>query len=342
MRVAVDAMGGDNGPGPIVAGAIEGARRHGVEVILVGDESLIGPLLSEDADRDLAGRIAIEHTDDYIRMDESGVQVLKRPNSSMSRTALLVKEGKADAAVSMGNTGAAATAGVSYLHCIEGVRRPAIGLPLPTLVGRPFLLVDAGATADCTPHMLLQFAGMGRTYASAIFGVLEPRIGLVSNGAERGKGSKLYKEAHALLADSDLHFVGNCEPNGMLQGEVDVAVCDGFVGNLILKALEGFGEFYRETLARSFGANAWTRLVGLLARPVLRAVGRATTYDAYGGAALLGVRGILIVGHGRSNHIAVANAIGVARGTYDNRVVESIRRAAAAFAEPVLENGVPS
>ncbi len=342
MRVAVDAMGGDNAPEPIVLGAIEGARRYNVEVILVGDESLIRPLLRADMDGSLRSRISVEHTDDFIRMDESGLQVLKRPGSSMSRTALLVKEGRADAALSMGNTGAAMAAGASFLQCIEGVRRPAIGLPLPTIEGKPCLLVDAGATADCTPQMLLQFAHMGDRYASAVLGATTPRIGLISNGSEKGKGNKLYKDTYRLLASSGLNFVGNCEPNAIVHSEVDVGVCDGFVGNLVLKALEGFSDFYREALSRAFRANAWTRLAGVFARPVLRRVSKSTNYDAYGGAALLGVQGILIVGHGRSNHVAVANAIGVARETHDKRVVESIREAAADFADVTAENGYAS
>jgi glycerol-3-phosphate acyltransferase PlsX len=341
MRVAVDAMGGDNAPEPIVRGAVEGAREHDVEVILVGDQSLIRPCFPPGTAGELADRVTIEHTEDYIRMDESGLQVLRRLDSSMSRTALLVKEGKADAALSMGNTGAAMAAGASFLQCIEGIKRPAIGLAVPTTNGSPFLLVDAGATADCTPGILLQFAHMGSTYAQDVFEVPTPRVGLLSNGEEAGKGSKLYKKTHKLLAASELNFVGNREPDAMLRGEVDVAVCDGFVGNVMLKALEGFADFTGEAIRAGFNRSPWTRMVGLLARPLLRRVFSSLKYDAYGGAALLGVQGILIVGHGRSNHVAVANAIGVARETHDKQVVEHIREAAASVVDETPENGDP-
>jgi len=331
MRVAVDAMGGDNAPEPIVHGAVRAVAEHGVEVILVGDETRVRACLPRMSS-DVADKLTYHHTDDFIRMDESGLLALRRADCSVCRAALLVKQGKADAAISMGNTGAAMVAGTSYLECIEGINRPAIGLVLPTAAGKPFLLIDAGATADCRSLNLLQFAHMGHTYAQDIMRISSPRIGLLSNGEEQVKGSRLYKASHDLLARSGLNFVGNVEPNVLLEcGVVDVAVCDGFVGNVVLKALEGCVDLVKQTLRDAFTRSTWGKIIGLVARPVMRAAMSAQDYDQYGGAALLGVRGVLVVGHGRSNAQAVTNAIRVAKEAHEKRVVEHIREAVAAL-----------
>jgi glycerol-3-phosphate acyltransferase PlsX len=339
MRVAVDAMGGDNAPEPIVHGAVQAVVEHGVEAILVGDETQVRACLPR-LSGDVTDKLTYQHTDDFIKMDESGLLALRRADCSVCRAALLVKEGKADAAISMGNTGAAMVAGTSYLECIEGINRPAIGLVLPTAVGKPFLLIDAGATADCRSLNLLQFAHMGHTYAQDVMHIPSPRIGLLSNGEEQVKGSRLYKASHKLLSRSGLNFVGNVEPHILLEcGVADVAVCDGFVGNVVLKALEGCVHLMKGTIRHAFTNSLWGKIVGLAARPILREALSSQDPDQFGGAVLLGVRGVLVVGHGRSNAQAVSNAIRVAKEAHEKRVVEHIREAAAALASVSSESG---
>ncbi len=324
MRIAVDAMGGDNAPGPLVAGAVNALRETDVEVVLVGDEEQIRACLPPEF-TGLGDRLTIEHTADVIRMDEPGTQALRRPDASVCRAARMVADGAADAVVTMGNTAAATVAGVKYVECIEGVKRPAIGLCLPNVTDRPFILVDAGATSDCTPEILLQFGVMGATYMRDIVEVDAPRVGLLSIGEEPGKGNELVKAAFKKLQESDLSFIGNVEPCQLTRGEADVAVADGFTGNILLKTIEAFVELSRHMFRDEFQRDAYSKLAALVARPVFYRVFHRQNYDRWGGAVVLGVKGVFVIGHGKSNAVAVTNAIRVARDAVQSGVVRHIQ-----------------
>ncbi len=326
MRVVVDAMGGDNAPDPLVKGAVDALQASDLCVTLVGDEERIRSCLPPMA-HSVAERLSIEHTDDAIGMHEPGTQALRRADASVCLAARMVADGRADAIVTMGNTSAATVAGVKYVKCISGVKRPAIALCLPSTTERPFLLLDAGATSDCSAEMLLQFAYMGAAYMHGTLGMENARVGLVSIGEESSKGNDLVKASHKMLKESDLNFVGNVEPNKLAHGVADVAVCDGFTGNIFLKALEAFAELTAHTFKKEFGGSLYGRLAALVARPILYRVFRSQRYDRWGGAVLLGVNGIFVIGHGRSNALAVRNAVLVAADAVRSRVVADIERA---------------
>lgn len=335
MVIAVDVMGGDNGPAPMVEGAVLAVVEHGISVCLVGDEEVIQRLLPT-LTREQRERIVIVHAPEVVKMHEPGAVAVRRPGCSVARAATLVREGKADAVVSMGNTGASTASGVVYMKLVKGIGRPAIGVPLPTTQGRPVLLVDAGATSDCEPCQLVQFAYMGSAYCAQLLGSPAPRVGLLSIGEEPSKGNGLVKATHERLRESSLNFVGNAEPGAMIRAEVDVAVCDGFTGNIVLKALEGFAELTNDSLRAAFQGSLRGRLAGLLGRPLIRRIRQEQHYSSWGGAVLLGVNGVFVVGHGKSNALAVCNAIKAARGAVVGGVVDQIREAAAKLcSEPV-------
>jgi glycerol-3-phosphate acyltransferase PlsX len=322
IRVAVDAMGGDRAPDEVVAGALE-ARSSAVEPILVGPSGL-----------DTHGLELVEAAD-TIAMDEKPAEAVRaKPNSSLVVTCRTVAEGRADAAVSAGNTGAMLAASFLELRRLPGVSRPAIAVPLPARRG-PSVLIDAGANADARPEHLLQFAHMGAVFAEEILGVRNPEVRLLSIGEEPEKGNQLTLQAHALLAEAQLNFTGNAEARDLLKGIADVVVTDGFTGNVALKLLEGTIRELLDALREQIGTSTRGKLGGLLIRPAARALRADLDPDTYGGAYLLGLRGLAVIAHGNSGRRAIANAIRLAARGIENDVVG---RLAARLPRPASTN----
>jgi glycerol-3-phosphate acyltransferase PlsX len=323
MRIVVDAMGSDNHPAPDVAGAVLAAREFGDEIILVGDELQIQTELAKVEAGSLP--ISIRHASQVIEMvDKPSVASRQKKDSSMHVGLRLVKDGEADAFVSAGNTGGIlAVAMLQTLRRIKGVKRPALGVIFP-LANRPFL-IDHGANADVHPEYLLQFARMGSLYVERVRGIENPRVALISNGEEEGKGNQLIKDTIPLLAASDLNFVGNIEPKEFLRGVVDIGVVDGFTGNIILKTAEATASYMKQIIGEEIKSGFITSIGGLLAKPAFNRVGRKLNPDEVGGAPLLGVNGVVIVGHGRSNAYAIKQAIYQARLAVENDIVGAIR-----------------
>jgi phosphate acyltransferase len=307
-RIAVDAMGGDRGPDEIVAGALA-ARGDGVEPVIVGASGL-----------DTHG-LELVPAADVIEMHEKPAEAVRaKPDSSLVAAVRTVAEGQADAVVSAGNTGAVLAAGLLELRRIPGVMRPAIAVPIPAERG-PSVLLDAGANADARPEHLLQFATMGAVFAAEILGVERPTIRLLSIGEEREKGNQLALEAHELLVASDLDFAGNTEGRDILRGAADVVVTDGFTGNVVLKTLEGTIRTILDALRAEITATPRGKLGGLLIRPAARRLRHQLDPDTYGGAYLLGLRGLAVVAHGNSSRTAIANAVRLAARGVDHDVV---------------------
>ncbi|MEZ4321375.1 MAG: phosphate acyltransferase PlsX [Myxococcota bacterium] len=303
-RIAVDAMGGDDAPDAIVAGAVE-AVRAGHDVVLVGDEARIRPKIPRRVE------IEIVHTDDAVGMGDAPASIRRREGCSVRRTMQLVRDGRADAAVSCGSTGATLVAAVLDLGTLEGAERPAIATVLPRRDGGRLFLLDAGANVDCRPELLACFAQLGAAYAE-VSGVEDPRIGLLANGTEEGKGNMQVRATLPLLRSHDLNVVGNVEPLGAMAGDCDVLVCDGFVGNILLKAAEGAVLTVVTLLREEILRYPSGRLGALLLRGALKRFRSRVEWDAHGGALLLGTRGVVVVGHGRANAQAVASAIAMA------------------------------
>lgn len=324
--VALDAMGGDHAPQAPVAGAVAAVRALGASVALVGDE----PRLQSELERHapLPSGLEVVHAPAAIGMDESpGAALLRKRDSSIVVAVNLVREGRAQAVVSAGNSGAVMGAAALRLGMLPGVERPAIAMLMPNVRGRVVVL-DAGATVDCRPEHLRDFALMGSIFAGCLLHVDRPRVGLLSIGEEPSKGSAATKRAHELLARSPLDFVGNIEGKDVALGEVEVAVCDGFVGNVLLKTAEGYAELFVDLLKRELSRGWRGKLGAWLLRPGLRAVGHTLNYASYGGALLVGVNGVCVIAHGRSSPTAIASAIRVAKELAEQRVVE---RLAASF-----------
>ncbi|MGE5204627.1 MAG: phosphate acyltransferase PlsX [Chlamydiota bacterium] len=310
--IAVDAMGSDRAPKPEIEGAILAARQHQVQVLLVGREEV---LRAELAHHPQAARLPIEivHASEVITMEDKAAQALRAKRDSSMRVGIrLVHEGRADGFVTAGNTGAAMATAKIILGTLPGVDRPALAAVFPTAAGTAAILVDVGANVDCKPQNLEQFAVMGEIYFRSIFGTRRPRVGLLSNGEEETKGNELTRESHKLLKQLPLNFVGNVEGRDLYNGQVDVIVCDGFVGNVALKISEGVVELVREALKDSLRATI-TRQVGfLLSRKAFVEFKKRVDYTEYGGAPLLGLKGVCIVSHGSSNANAIKNAVRVA------------------------------
>ena len=322
MIIAVDAMGGDLAPAEIVKGAARGSRLHDVDVVLVGDRDAISRHMPSAAAR--SGGVTIKHASETIGMDEHAGAVRTKRDASVVVAAALVADGSADAMVSMGNTAAALTIATLKLGRIEGIDRPAIAAVIPSK-GGPTILLDAGAVVDCTVEYLKQFAVMGSVYAERVFAVTKPRIALLSVGQEKSKGSELVRAAHEELAAGSLNFVGNVEGQDLFSGVADVVVSDGFAGNVALKAAEGLAEHVMQLVRDDLHSHplAWIPLA--LLRPTLKRLEKKLDYSEYGGAPLLGLDGICIIGHGRSRARAVASAVGAAKEAVSSKVVESIR-----------------
>lgn len=329
MRIALDAMGGDNAPAETVKGAIEAAREYGVEIVLVGKPEAIQ---AELAKASVAGlKLTVEPAASVIPMDEHQPSTAwrRQRDSSLSVGLQLLADRKVDALVSAGNTGAVVSGGTFLLHRIEGIDRPALGIMFPAMgeIGRVFLL-DVGATPDAKPHYLLQWARMGAVYMERVGGVKNPRVGLVSNGEEELKGSELVREAFPLLQRSGLNFIGNVEGKDIPGGAADVVVTDGFTGNVIIKTTEGVANMIMATLRTELMSGLQTKLLAAGLRPSFRRVGNRLDYAEYGGSIVMGVDGLLIKPHGRSNAKAIKNAIRVARTAVEQDVMTIFREQA--------------
>lgn len=322
MRIAVDAMGGDFAPGEIVKGALQAAIEYSISVILVGDEKLV---LAELGGSDANGLVSVVNTTEVIGMGEApAVAVRRKRNSSIVRATQLVRDGEASAVVSAGNTGAAMTSALLYLGRIKGIDRPAIAGVLPNEKGVS-LMLDVGANVDCKPAHLLQFGIMGYHYAKKIMGIDNPRVGLLSNGEENTKGNETTLAAFPHLQGAGINFIGNIEGRDIFNGGVDVIVCDGFIGNIVLKAGEGMASALLKMVKEEITKSWLARLGTVMAIPALRELQKRVDYSEYGGAPFLGVNGVSIICHGRSTAKAVKNAVRLARDSVDNFLVESIR-----------------
>lgn len=320
--IALDVMGGDQAPGATIEGAIRWAKSTGRRAILVGDIDIMRSLLSSSGENPSAWRL--ESGPATIGMDEHPVQAVRSTRDASIRCcAALVRSGEAQALVSMGNTGATMAAGVLVVGRAKGVDRPGLAVLIPSREA-PTLLIDVGANAEARPEHLRDFGLMGAVYSRQLLGNPRPRTGVLSIGEEATKGSPLTLAAAELLADSSLEFVGNVEPGGLFNSSVDVAVCDGFTGNLVLKAFEATAEYAVAELRAAVRRRPYTLPGVAFMYPAFRAVRRRTDYAQYGGTPLLGVNGVVIIGHGRSNAVAVENALHAAARAVESRLVERV------------------
>lgn len=315
-------MGGDQAPAIEVEGAVAAAREWGMPVILVGDRERIA---GELGNHDVQGLpVSVHHASEVIGMHDSASQAVRRKKDSSIRVAFnLVREGRADAVVSAGNSGATMAAGMFVLKRIKGIDRPAIATIVPTLEGET-LILDVGGNVDCKPLHLAQFALMGEVYARQVLGKVQPRVALLSNGAEESKGNELTREAHRLLRDAPFAYRGYVEGRDIYTGAADVVVCDGFVGNVVLKTSEGLAEALITMLRREIGGRILAKAGFLLARPALRAFRRKVDYAEYGGAPLLGIGGTGMICHGGSSSRAIKNAIRMARESVAQGVTDRL------------------
>lgn len=323
MKIAVDAMGGDFAPAAAVEGALRAVREYNLEVLLVGRASVVTPLLEKHG----APGKGVELVDapDVVEMhDEPAQAVRRKKGASLVVCADLVKEGRAQAMFSAGNTGAAVAVATLRLGRIPGIDRPAIGSILPNRTGWTVLL-DAGATKDGEPHFLQQNAVMGSIYARELLGIEDPRVGLVNIGEEEGKGNKLAREAYPLLQQSPVRFIGNVEGPDLFNGRVDVAVCDGFTGNVILKVGEGVADLVMNLIRDEVNEHPLLKIPAAMIKPAFTRIKRRTDYGERGGAPLLGVNGVCVIGHGRSNATAIANAIRTAGEAARHGIIDKIR-----------------
>jgi glycerol-3-phosphate acyltransferase PlsX len=320
MIIAVDAMGGDYAPAETVKGAVAAAR-EGAEILLVGREAVLRQELGKYPD---ASRIAVVDAPEVVEMGEHPAMALRQKrNASITIATRLCREEKAAAVVSAGNTGAQMAAALFTLGRLPGIDRPAIATILPTTKGG-VLILDAGANTDCKPQHLLQFARMGAIYANRILEIDSPRVGLLNIGAEETKGNELVIEAYQLLRQSDLNFVGNVEGRDILEGPADVVVCDGFIGNVLLKFAEGLGTALLGMIKANLQQSLRTKIGAVLSLPAFQAVKQAMDYAEYGGAPLLGVNGVSIICHGSSQAKAIKNAVAVAQKCVRSRFVEEL------------------
>jgi glycerol-3-phosphate acyltransferase PlsX len=311
MRIAVDAMGGDFAPREVVAGAILAAELDSIQTLyLVGDESAIRSELSSHGS--ISPKIKVCHASEVVEMGEAPAQAVRRKrDSSIGRAVEMVKAGDADAVMSAGNTGAAVAASALKLRTLKGVDRPAIATVMPTQK-KPVVLVDAGANLDCTPQQLMQFALMGSVYSRAILGQDRPVVGLLSIGGEDTKGNDVTKKTFAALQNSSLNFRGNVEGRDIFEGDTDVVVCDGFVGNIVLKTSESSASAVISWLKRELMANWIRKAACILLRGAFKSLKQRLDPESYGGAPLLGINGTCIIAHGRSSRHAIYHAIRVA------------------------------
>jgi len=322
IKIAVDSMGSDNAPFSEIEGTVQAAKAYGVGVILVGKESLLQPLLKEAGGADLP--VEIRNATQVIAMDEAPTAALRRKRDSSIRVAAdLVREKQASGLVSAGNTGAVMAISKMVFGSVPGVDRPALAAILPTLEGHAVLL-DVGANVACKPHHLVQFAVMGHLFSKKIVGVATPRVGLMSIGEEESKGNELTKEVHKTLKHVNLNFIGNVEGRDIYNGRADVIVCDGFTGNVALKTSEGLIEAVLKLLKDELSRNLQAKLGALLSQQSFKRLKKRLDYSEYGGAPLIGLRGVSIICHGRSSSNAIKNAVRVAKEFAENQVNEKL------------------
>ncbi len=324
MKIVVDAMGGDHAPEVVVQGVQAYVQDGAADILLAGPEETVRPLFQQYALP--ADRVRIVHASQVIEMDEHPAAAVKaKQDSSMVVGMKLLRSGEADAFMSAGNSGGVLAAALLNLGRIRGIKRPALSTVFPTATGFTFIL-DIGANTDCKPLYLHQFALMGSIYSERVLGVANPRVGLLSNGEEPGKGSMLVQDVFELLKDSGLNFIGNVEGKDIPAGMADVVVTDGFTGNVVVKLAEGIASLILDIIGDEIRSRKAAMLGALLAKPAFRAVKGRMDYAEYGGAPLLGVDGVVIIAHGRSNAKAIANAIRVAERGVEQKIVEHIKQ----------------
>ena len=325
ITIAVDAMGSDNSPHSEVDGAVQGARAYGVRILLVGREQLLAPLLKEKGAASLP--IEVRNASQIIAMDEQPVAAFRKKRDSSIRVgAELVRDGVASGLVSAGNTGAVMAISKVVIGVVEGVDRPGLAAVVPTLTGHAVLL-DVGANVACKPQHLVQFAIMGNLFSKQIVGVPSPRVGLMSVGEEESKGNDLTREVHKMLKKASLNFIGNVEGRDIYNGRADVIVCDGFTGNVALKRSEGLIEAVLKLLRDELSSNVQAKIGALLSQQSFKRLKKRLDYSEYGGAPLIGIRGVTIICHGRSSSNAIKNAIRVAKGFAENQVNAKLEEA---------------
>jgi glycerol-3-phosphate acyltransferase PlsX len=305
LTIAIDAMGGDFGPAPIVEGTLQALKERQFKALLVGDINVLKPLIPQE----YLARISFVEASDILDMHEAATNALKRKETSIYKAVDLVKDKVADAVVSMGHSGATMSLATLRIGRLKGVLRPAIATIMPTAVpGKLSFVLDVGANVDCKAEHLVQFAIMGETYAKDVLKIAKPKVGLLSNGEEESKGNETTKEAFAILKKLE-SFVGNVEGNNVFDGSVDVIVCDGFVGNILLKASEGVADSITKIIKQNVRRSPLAIAGAVLMRKVFKVLKKQVDYAEYGGAPLIGINGCAIIGHGKSNAKAVKNAI---------------------------------
>lgn len=342
-RIAVDAMGGDYAPSEIVKGAIWAAKDYNVPIELVGQIDKIQEVLDEISKKGIRSNrggyfiknikvdlskldIKLTQADEIIEMGEApGVAIRKKKKSSIVLAVDSVSKGSSDAVVAAGSTGAAMASSLFGLGRLKGIERPAIAVTLPTMK-EPVILIDAGANSACTPEMLFQFATMGSTFLKSVYNRKDPKIGVLNIGEEEEKGNELVKDTYKRLKENTigLNFIGNIEGKELFSGDVDVAVCDGFVGNVALKTIEGSSMMLFKLIQQEFRHDFISKIVGLLAKPFMKRIYKRINYEEFGGALLLGVNGITIISHGRSSSYAIRNAVRVAKEAVESGVNKKI------------------
>ncbi|NPA88237.1 MAG: phosphate acyltransferase PlsX [Epsilonproteobacteria bacterium] len=322
MRIAIDAMGGDFGPQPIVEGVVKALEEKDFTAYLVGDEKQIKPLIPNK----LLDKVRFINSEDFIRMDESATEALKRKESTIYKSIELLRNKEVDAVVSAGHSGATMSLATLRIGRIKGIRRPAIITFMPTIKKQYAFLLDAGANVDCDAHNLYQFGLMGEVYAKVVLNKDEVKLGLLSNGEEESKGNSVTKEAFGMLKESFPNFVGNVEGGDIFKGEVDVIITDGFIGNIVLKTSEGAADVISKLIKEEIKNSGLLQKIGaLLLKPVFKGLKKAIDYAEYGGAPLLGINGCVIIAHGKSNSKAIKNAIFQAIRYVENDVTNRIK-----------------
>ena len=342
-RIAIDAMGGDHAPREIVKGAVWAALDYNVPIELVGKEDAIkaeleniarygirsnrGGYFRQNIKVDLSKLdIKITHAEEIIEMGEApGQAIRKKRKSSIVLAVDAVAKGSSDAVVAAGSTGAAMASSLFGLGRLPGIERPAIAVTLPSMK-EPFMLLDAGANSSCTPEMLYQFAVMGTTFVKNVYGRKEAKIGVLNIGEEAGKGNELVQHTYKMLEENQngLNFIGNIEGKEMFQGSCDVIICDGFVGNVALKIIEGSSSMLFKMIQQEFNTDIISKIIGLLAKPFMKRIYKRINYEEFGGALLLGIKGITVIAHGRSTAYAIRNAVRVAKEAVESGVNKKI------------------
>lgn len=340
MKIILDAMGGDNAPEAPVLGAIEANKAFHVDIVLVGRGEAILEVMSNHGISDLPEGVEIANADDVVDMHDDPASVIhKRKNSSMVVGLKMLADGKGDAFVSAGSTGALLTGATLIVKRVRGIRRAAMAPAMPTKTGGKVIICDCGANAECTPEFLLQFGLVGSAYAKKVLGIENPRVGLLNIGTEDSKGTQLQKDAYVLLQDAAgkglIHFTGNVEARGVPLGEVDVVVCDGFSGNVLLKSIEGTAMFMGSMMKKIFKKNIFTKLGYLLCKGGVGEMMKMMDYREIGGTQFLGIQKPVIKAHGASDALAFRNAVGQAMTAAKGNISNEITEALAAIKESV-------